>query len=122
MITNPTPNQTRAIEILNCIAFLKTQTGNLADLAKDETPMPDGVGTVASAIKFAASELELPYLEILDAGRAAIVSGASAENPPLPATDAENAAPAATETAKMPEIVTSTAPRKKNTVNGREVD
>lgn len=76
MISAPTPNQTRAIEILNCIAFLKTQTANLADLAKDETPMPDGVGTVASAIRFAALELETPYLQIEEAGRAAIVSGA----------------------------------------------
>ncbi len=99
---NPTANQSRAIEILNCIAFLKTLTPQLDVLAKDLTPMPDGVGTVASAISFAAAELEIPWLQIEEAGRS--VKSVDALAPPL--LDA----PAPTVDA-----------RQKNTVNGREV-
>lgn len=105
---NPTPNQSRAIEILNCIAFLKTLTPQLDALAKDTTPMPDGVGTVASAISFAAAELEMPWLQIEEAGRSVKSVDAPAPTVDAPAPTAATPAPTA-------------AVRQKNTVNGREV-
>lgn len=122
-MTQFTANQTKAIEILNCIAFLKTQTPGVLDLAKDQTPMPDGVGTVAGAIKFAATELELPYLAILDAARAGVPAPQHApdKTPPLPGAEVAKAVPAGSQAGKMPEIVATTATRKPNMVNGREI-
>jgi len=62
---NPTDNQSRAIEISNCVAFLKTLIGNLPALLADDSTIPGQTPPVIVADSVRSSALELETLNLL---------------------------------------------------------
>jgi hypothetical protein len=86
------------------IAILAFVAQNAENLAADQTPMPDGSGTIASRYRDCVDRLQAPAIRLTEAG----MPGAPA-NAAMPAEVAGNGAPAKT-TLSEPATIQAAAP------------
>ena len=115
-----TDNQSRAIEIHNCIEFLKTLTPNVPALLADDSTIPGQTPpiTVAEAIRAAADELEFPYIQLL----AATSPATPPRETPPPSPSPSIQTPQTPSTAANPTHFTDLLHKpRKNSINGVEI-
>ena len=94
-------NIPKATELLFAVQAIKELTVSAKTLLADTTPMPTGTETVAQATKRAIADLELPFLQLLNAVTlmrpqdapppiSATGTQTASESSPAPAADAIN--------------------------------
>jgi len=83
-------NAEKIMQLRNSVAILNFVAQTAPALATDQTPMPDGTGTVASEYAKAVAALELPWLALLKPVQTAISAPTTEPAPKI----AESIAPA----------------------------